>query len=370
MDCKPPEDLRLALLGLRCEVSGAGLRRIGMTMADAEELMGSAPRGSILWAQGIGAYIEGSTLAGRIPDLLAAVALLREVEPAPEAISRMALAFLVAICVVDVLGRVPEGSALADRFTAVVRSTGEAEPLARFWWHVAIGMRASYAEEDPWRALHHCEAIQAIYDVIGGDRVYLNMQLFRGLNLWYLGALAPAQRLLEDVAAADTSLGVASSLRRFGLAWLLADRGALEPARALAAQLADYGRAHRLQLEEYRGRWALAEVLRRSGDFVAAERELDAALAMTVPALEYPGVLATLSALRLAQGRAGDALATAETAVERCVAMAGCGMFRGAFVRLAHAEALDATGAHDAARLAIGDARVRLFGVAARIADP
>ena len=45
-------------------------------------------------------------------------------------------------------------------------------------------------------------------------------------------------------------------------------------------------------------------------------------------------------------------------------------MFRGAFVRLAHAEALHATGAHDAARHAIADARARLYTIAAKIADP
>jgi hypothetical protein len=45
-------------------------------------------------------------------------------------------------------------------------------------------------------------------------------------------------------------------------------------------------------------------------------------------------------------------------------------MFRGAFVRLAHAEALHATGADDAARHAIAEARARLFAIAGRIADP
>jgi hypothetical protein len=86
--------------------------------------------------------------------------------------------------------------------------------------------------------------------------------------------------------------------------------------------------------------------------------------------LEHPGVLATLSAVRLAQGRAGEALVAAEDAVGRCAAMGGCGMFRGAFVRLAHAEALHATGAHQASRQAITDARARLFTVADRIDDP
>jgi hypothetical protein len=105
------------------------------------------------------------------------------------------------------------------------------------------------------------------------------------------------------------------------------------------------------------------------GDYDGAERELTAALRMAVP-LEHPGVLATLSALRLAQGRAEEALAAAEDAVARCAVMGGCGMFRGAFVRLAHAEALHATGAQDAARHAIADARARLFTIADRIVDP
>jgi hypothetical protein len=90
---------------------------------------------------------------------------------------------------------------------------------------------------------------------------------------------------------------------------------------------------------------------------------------MTVP-LEYPGVLATLGGLRLAQGRAAEALAATEEAMARDAAMGGCGMFRGAFVRLAHAEALHATGAHDAAIRAIAQARVRLLAIADKIADP
>ena len=110
-------------------------------------------------------------------------------------------------------------------------------------------------------------------------------------------------------------------------------------------------------------------MLRRDGDLDGAEREVQLALAMAVP-LEQPGVLATLSALRLAQGRAADALAAAEDAMARSEAMGGCGMFRGAFVRLAHVEALHATGAHQAAALAIADARARLLAIADKITDP
>jgi len=109
--------------------------------------------------------------------------------------------------------------------------------------------------------------------------------------------------------------------------------------------------------------------LRRMGDLDAAEREIQIALGMAVP-LEHPGVLGSLSALRLAQGRAEEALAAAQDAMARCAAIGGCGMFRGAFVRLTHAEALHATGAHAAARRAITAARTHLFTIADRIADP
>src|SRR4051812_41398450 len=104
-------------------------------------------------------------------------------------------------------------------------------------------------------------------------------------------------------------------------------------------------------------------------DLEGAEREIQLALEM-LPPLELPGVLATLSAIRLAQGRAEEARAVAEDAMARYQAMGGCAMFRAALVRLAHAEALHATGAHDAARRAITDARARLHTIADKITDP
>jgi eukaryotic-like serine/threonine-protein kinase len=81
-------------------------------------------------------------------------------------------------------------------------------------------------------------------------------------------------------------------------------------------------------------------------------------------------VLGTLARLRLAQGRSAEALAAAEDAMARCAAMGGCGMFRSAFVRLAHAEALEATGDREAACRVIAEARARLREITDRIPDP
>jgi eukaryotic-like serine/threonine-protein kinase len=376
LGCEAPPELRLALLGLRCELSGYGLSMLSVTMPDGEELMRAAPRGSVPWAQGLIAYIqgllagsEGTALAGRTGELKAAIGLLRDLEPAPDAVGRITFALLASICILDNLGDIAEGTALEERFFAIIRTRGAGEPLARFWWNTLLGLRASYAHEDPWLGLRHSAESRAIFDVIGGESILLNAQLFRGMNLWFLGASAPAERTLLDIPAADTSLGMASSLRRFSLAWLLADRGALEEARTVATQLAEYGHAHHLPMEEGRGRWVLAEVLRRMGELAGAERAVEPALAMAVP-VEHPGVMGTLAAIRLAQGRAAEALAAAAEALARSTAMAGCGLFRGAFIRLVHAEALHATGDGDGARRAIDDARARLLATAGKIGDP
>jgi eukaryotic-like serine/threonine-protein kinase len=369
LSCAPPPELRNALLGLRCEVFGQGWKLLGDAMADAEELTRSALPGSIPWAQGMLAYNQGLMVAGRIPDLLTSLDRLRDVDAAPDAVGRMALALLSAICMLDALGQLAAAIPLEQQFGRLLSAQPDREPMAHFWWNVLLGMRAAYAYDDAWNALRHCDAIQPIYDAISTERIFLNMQLFRGLNLWFLGALEAAVAMLEAIVAADVTLGLASSLRRFGLAWLLADRGALDQARTVASELGEHGRARSYALDEGRGRWVLAEVLRRMGDLDAAEHEIQAALALAVP-LEHPGVLGTLSALRLAQGRVAEAVAAGEDAVARCTAMGGCGMFRGAFVRLARAEALHASGAIDAARHAIADAQVRLLAIAERIGDP
>ena len=281
----------------------------------------------------------------------------------------MSLLFSCGVFLLDHLGHIAQATALEKPFLALVHQRGDQAPLARFWWNVAFSQRASYAHDDPWDGLVHSDAIRPIADLIGGDVMFLETQLLRGMNLWLLGALAPAAQLLEGIPAADTTLGEQSSLRRLLLSWVYADRGELDDAHARAIQIREFCREHHDRLGEGRGTWVLADVLRRSGDLEGAEREIQAAQAMAMP-IDHPGMLATLAALRLAQERAVDALAVAEDARARCAAMGGCNLFREAFVRLVHAEALHATGDHDAARRAIADARARLLAIADKIPDP
>jgi hypothetical protein len=319
--------------------------------------------------QGLASYQLATLTTGRDQDLQSSLALLAEVTPAPEAVGWMSLLFLTSVFLLDHLGRVEQATALEEPFLALVSQPGDQAPAARFWWNVCIGLRASHAHDEVWNALEHSNAIQPIFDLIGGELMFLLMQQLRGMNLWYLGAHARAAELLESIPAADTTLAELGPVRRIILSWLYAERGALDEARALAIEVREFCRAHHNLLGEARGSWVLAEVLRRLGDLEGAEREIQAAQAMAMP-LDHPGMLATLAALRLVQGRAADALAAAEDARARCAAMSGCGLYRGAFVRLVHAEALHATGAHDAARHAIAEARARLLAIAGRIAEP
>jgi hypothetical protein len=364
--CDPPPELRIALLGFRCEAAYAAQQ---VSLDDAEELLRLATPGSAAWGQAMIAYNAGLLLSGRIEKLLASITRLHDVTPTPDGAGPTSLALFLGVISLDMLGHVRQGTALEESFLPIVRARGEQEPLARRWWHTTVANRASYAYDDPWTALQHTTALQDLFGTVGSELNFVSVQLHLGMNQWYLGALAPAAQALEAIPVADTSLGTGSSRRRCMLSWLYADLGALAQARDLATQLAESGRAHHNRLEEGRGRWVLAEALRRDGDLDGADREVGVALAMAVP-LDRPGVLATLSALRLAQGRAGEALASAEDALARCETMGGCGMFRGAFLRLAHAEALHATGAHDAAARAITDARARLLAIADRITDP
>jgi len=358
------------LLGLRCDAASTGLQVIGGVMADAEELLRVAPRGSIPWLQAMLAYLQYMLVTHRIEDFMAALEVLRAVEPAPNAMGKIALTYLVGVFTLDNIGQVPMGTALAKRFTETIMQSGAHEQTARFWWNFALGMRAFNAHEDPWRTFQHCDALEAICATIGGGDVYaITQQLVRGLSYWYLGAPAAAERELDGIAAADASLGIGSSLRRFALSWMLADRGALSEAIAVATRLSEDGHAHHNPLEESRGRWVLAEVLRRAGELDAAERELQIALAIAVP-LEQPGARATLALLRLAQRRPKDALAAAEDALARATAIGAYGLFRGAFVRLTRAEILHASGDLDAARRAIADARARLIAIADTIVNP
>src|SRR5262249_26159908 len=146
----------------------------------------------------------------------------------------------------------------------------------------------------------------------------------------------------------------------------------LDEARRRAKGILESGRSRRFPLDQARGHWVLADVLLQAREIEAAEVEIQNAIGILrrVSALDIPGALCTLASVRLAQGRAGEALAAATEALDTYRAIGACTVFRGAFVRLVHAECVEASGDHAAAVAAINEARECVLANARKIPDP
>jgi tetratricopeptide (TPR) repeat protein len=297
---------------------------------------------------------------------------LTQVEVARDAVDPMALALGMSAYVLALLGRRREADALVSQLERLTRAFGEESPFAAIEFHMSVTARAD-SDEDLFTALTSVRKAKTLARQSGQRRYDIMADMVLALLVWCIGLADEAERKLQALLLSDTEYGLGSSARLFILAWLFADRGALDEARAHAQQLVASGCERGLPLDEARGRWVLAEVLRRAGELDAADREVEAALAAlgAFCPLDVPGVLATKAALRLAQGRPGEALAAAQEGLSRRAAMSVCStFFRGAFLRLVHVESLEAAGQRDEARAALARARERLLSTAARIDDP
>src|SRR6185436_7961119 len=177
--CDPPPELRIALLGLRCEAASATQE---VSLDEAEEVLRLATPGSVSWGQAMAAYNAGLLRAGRIGELLASIARLHDVTPTPDGVGSTSFALFLGVIFLDLLGQVRQGTPLEQSLLPIVRARGDQEPLARRWWHTTVGVRAAYAHDDPWTALQHTTATQDLYDAIGGELFSLAAQLHRGMN--------------------------------------------------------------------------------------------------------------------------------------------------------------------------------------------
>ena len=158
-------------------------------------------------------------------------------------------------------------------------------------------------------------------------------------------------------------------MARYYLAWTLAARGEHEDAIAQGTWLLEDAR---VLSDTGRERWArtvLAYAYLLRGDLDAAEGEVLAFLALGQPTpLEHAEALATLAAIRLAQGRVAEALAASQEALGR-VEAGRARALRDPFIRLVHVDALTASGDRAAADAALTIARDRLLATASRIPD-
>ncbi|NUQ75538.1 MAG: protein kinase [Polyangiaceae bacterium] len=370
LECGVPGDVRIALLGMLCENTFWCNTPAETVSPYVDEILNTAPRGSAARSQAVLARLSIALQSLELDALIATLDDLLEAKPAPEARRIVIFAEIVGVYALDFRGEIRRGSAILTRLHALFEPMAECEPIA---WANVIGMHAirdSYANEDPWSAFKACEEAHRLFKTAGYRRYAVNLQYLRGSQLWNLGALEEAERDVKIELMPDEEAALLSSMRPFVLTFVLATRQAFDEATAVAEHLIETGKTLRLPLDEGRGRWVLSEVHRRKGDFDAATHE--ARLAQEILAvfpLEHIAVTATLAAALLANGRVAEALAEAKAALAHYEAFGACGMFRGAFVRLIHAECLMASGDPTGARSAIATARDRILANAAKIGD-
>ncbi|HWO25345.1 MAG TPA: hypothetical protein VNO30_41680 [Kofleriaceae bacterium] len=372
LDGGAADELRVQCLGMLCELHFFKMELHADALAYAEEVLRIAPPGTGPWSQGMLLKIVKSLQAGDLAEFEALLEQAGATPPAPGAAFPWSLCIAVGTFLLDVLGRVRAANALLEVLAACVRAASEQEPHAAMVYLSLLTTRTAYAHEEPLRGLEDGIAYLQLSEAVG-QRRYVELAKYAiGMNRWYLGAFEGTDRMIMDASLSDSDGGLVSSYRPFVLTWLLADCDRLDEARPWADRLIASGRARSLPVDEGRGHWALAEVLRRAGDLDGAAAELEAALALLRPAapLDVPGVLATLAALRLAQGQPAEARAAAEEGLAAHDAMGACTFFRGAFLRLVHARCLAATGEPTAAAAAIARARARLLAIADKIGDP
>jgi tetratricopeptide (TPR) repeat protein len=311
-------------------------------------------------------------VAGKTDGLLDLAAELEQADVRPDAICPMAITLGFAIHTLELSGRSPAREALLAKLEAISRPTGDQSAIASCLFHLNMAV-CELQDGNPGGMLEHERKAREFARQCGHLRAETLAIIGIAVCMWCLGAPSEAKRMLQALPMSDFEFGPASSYRPFVLAWLLAERGALAEARSHADHLAStLGHACGLPIDEGRGRWVLAEVLRRAGEHASADREIEAALALlggTTP-VDVPGALATKAALKLAQGKPDEALAAAEEGMSRQAAMKMHDhFFRSSFLRLVHIESLLANGRHAEARAALVNARDRLLATAAKIIE-
>jgi len=367
--CGVPEHQRLALLGMLCVSYVYRPGSLSEAEPYIEEVMRKAEPGSAPWAQAASAKLVSALHLDKHDMFAETLYQVMQLEPAPDAALPVIVTLLNGIYILDAWGHIEDANAVLERMHAIVDTISARDPLASGFLNVIHALRDPCTKEDPLAAWKRAELAKAQLIQINHHRGIANAQACAGMNLWFLGALGRAEQELRGVESGDDELG--SIHRSMSLVFVLAERGALAEAAVVAARLVEAAHARRHRMDEGRGRWATAEVWRRKGDFDAAEREARAALELLATApLDRIAAAATLAAILLAQRRAAEGLAVAEDAMAKYAAIRACGFFRGAFLRLVHAECLWATGDHTAARAAIERARERLLANAEKIGDP
>ncbi len=264
---------------------------------------------------------------------------------------------------------------LAATLLASVERAGDfiaRDPAARAFLLSAKVARASW-EGDLELAAHLAQEAALCFEILGDARNATRQREAAGKALLELGAYAAAEGVLRETEKTALALGLLTVAGQAKLRLALACMRTGRPAEAIRAaqEVAAACAAQRDRVGEGYARGCLAGVHYFGNDLDVAEAEMLKALPLVEHAAPYRATLLAFLALTLVLKGAPPAryLAIGEDAL-RALEEAGNMAEVEALVRVAHAEALHASGDHDAARSAIRAARERLLARAAKIKDP
>jgi eukaryotic-like serine/threonine-protein kinase len=264
----------------------------------------------------------------------------------------------------------PIDVALFARVEEIEAGLDPSDPIALAWVCCAKSWRALRDGD-----LGQCHALDSkivdCFTLVGDLRHACQQRAYVGYDELILGAYARAEHSLREAIVIAERLGLhqVTAHAQHNLGLVLARLGKLDEARemeTLAIRSLD-AQGHRRLALTARSYLALIEI--DAGNFAAAIQSVTEAIdnGGDMESALSPYYATASTACRLA-GDAAGALAHATRAVE-LVQLHGRPEEGDAAIRLAYAQALHATGAHDKARSAIEDAAKEVLAAAEKIQD-
>ena len=369
LGCGAEGELRIDLMETLARARW-GINDLAGAEALLADLLRLAPRGSRVFCSALWLKTMTAQQRGNPQAMLEVLSALPDIVPSADNVGQLLLTYSLALVLLTSMGRYD----LTDQFTEhMERAARIASPLDLIAQGNTAAARCTsslYRKGELFQAVQFSDRAAECFEAAGDGPAYMLMLVNSAMVYRLLGAYDRAERDLRRTLEFNGPAGFWGWGARLLLSWTFAARGDLEAAAREAAQTLCEAVAEADLSRQGLSRAALAHVLRLRGDLEAAACEAKASLDLPpLQILQHAETRATLAAVRLAQNRPVEALATAREAMGKQEPPPVRALHE-PFIRLVYVEALSAAGEHDAARAELVIARDRLIATAAMISDP
>jgi tetratricopeptide (TPR) repeat protein len=327
--------------------------------------------GSRTWCQAAESTVFGLGKLGRYAELDQLIEPLRTVQPDDDARGAYAMALGRASWFLVHESRFDRARALMERIDDVVRPVLDHDITCAAQLDTIRAGHALFAG-DSESCLHLSQTAIQRFEIVGDARA-VSMQLtYVGDAYKELGMYERSVEPFREAISASQRMGlhIVTALAKLNLGVSLAHLGSFPDAITVAREAVDAFTEHGDHRLRVGARCYLARVLMLAGDLDGAERAArDATAIPTRSPPTHAHAHGMLAEILLRRGNAAEAMVAAAEAM-RTLEEVGRIEEGEALVRLVYAEALEATGEHEAARRVLAAARNRLMVRAAKIRDP